>query len=84
MTPALEGLICRTAADRAKFEEACAECFATQGGKHVLTVLCAACHPLMHVPGMSDHEHGRAEVVATLWRFGAQTAALPQPTPPTT
>jgi hypothetical protein len=52
------------------FGKACKTIFFTAAGRHVLAVLCGGAHPLKHSPGMSEQEHGRSEVVATLWRFG--------------
>lgn len=80
MIPAFEAIVCRTAEARAEFEDVCADVFSTTKGKRLLHILCSAAHPLEHTPGLTDHEHGRREVVATLWRFGAQTAALPAST----
>jgi hypothetical protein len=72
-------------ADKKQFLEDCRTIFATSEGIRVLARLCAAQHPLRHAPGMTDHEHGAAEVVATLWRYGAPSnsfPAIPQPTSP--
>ncbi len=77
---AFETLIAPTKAAQAEFMQDCLECFASAAGKRVLASLVAAAHPLRHIPGMTDHEHGRAEVVATLWRFGANSPTLPEPT----
>lgn len=76
---ALELLLGRTAEERATFERDCKLCFATDAGAAVLARLCAVLHPLAHVPGMSEHDHGRHEVVATLWRYGATSATPPEP-----
>ena len=80
---AFEQIIAPTKQAQAEFAQDCLECFASAAGKRVLQLLVAAAHPLQHIPGMTDHEHGRAEVVATLWRFGANSPQLPEPTPPT-
>ena len=82
---AFEQLIAPTKQAQAEFAQDCVECFTSGAGKRVLAALVAAAHPLCHIPGMTDHEHGRAEVVATLWRFGANTPQIPAPqqTPPT-
>jgi hypothetical protein len=45
------------------FGEACRAIFSTPQGRHVLAVLCGAAHPLKHSQGMTEHEHGRSEVV---------------------
>lgn len=58
------------------FGEACRIIFSTAAGKHVLAILCGGAHPLKHSPGMSEHEHGRSEVVATLWRFGSSDRTI--------
>lgn len=29
---------------------------------------------------MTPHQHGQAEVIATLWRFGSLSPTLPEPT----
>lgn len=57
--------------DAKRFREACAVVFGTTEGKTILGMLCNARHPLKHTEGMSAHDHGQAEVVATLWRFGS-------------
>lgn len=65
--------------ERAKaFRNACRLIFSTQEGRYVLAALCGAAHPLKHSDGMTTHEHGQSEVVATLWRFGSTEAALPE------
>jgi hypothetical protein len=58
------------------FGEACRAIFSTAQGRHVLAALCGAAHPLKHSAGMSEHEHGRSEVVATLWRFGSSDRTI--------
>ena len=68
----LEGLIGATPKERMAFEKDCAETFASEAGTRVLAMLCAVAHPLRHGPGMTEHEHGRAEVVALLWRYAAR------------
>lgn len=55
--------------DAQRFHKACASVFNTPEGKTVLGMLCNAAHPLKHTAGMSEHDHGQAEVVAALWRF---------------
>lgn len=47
--------------------------FATEAGKRVLKRLTAVVHPLDHAPIenpiLSAHHHGRAEVLAFLWKY---------------
>ena len=63
--------------DQAKaFGAACRTIFSTPAGRLVLAALCGVAHPLKHAPGMSEHEHGRSEVVATLWRFGSSDRTI--------
>lgn len=83
---AFEKRVAPTNEQAAAFMADCLECFASAAGKRVLSALVAAAHPLEHTPGMTEHEHGRREVVATLWRFGASSPSLPPQTqtPPTT
>lgn len=69
-----------TQAVKDQFQADCHEIFGFEAGKRVLHRLCQACHPLGHLPGMTDHQHGNAEVVALLWRYGAHSPALPEPT----
>ena len=57
----------------------CQKVFGTGEGKALLSKLCAARHPMMHHDGMTEHEHGQAEVIATLWRFGALSPVPPEP-----
>jgi hypothetical protein len=67
----------RTPAEQLEeFRADCRAIFSTQQGRRVLAKLCGVAHPLRHSPGMSEHEHGRAEVVATLWRFGSSDRAI--------
>ena len=63
--------------EQGKFKKACERIFATEEGRVVLGALCRARHPMHHFSGMTDHAHGQAEVVATLWRYGS-----PEPVPP--
>lgn len=63
------------------FRNACLAIFGTPQGKYVLAALCGAAHPLQHTADMTAHDHGQREVVATLWRYGANEAALPEPNP---
>lgn len=72
--------VCPTAAVRKQFEADCREVFGTPAGGRVLARLCMARHPLAHFDGMTPHQHGQAEVIATLWRFGSTSPTLPQPT----
>jgi hypothetical protein len=60
-----------------RFEAAARAIFSTEEGKVVLAMLCGAAHPLKHSEGMTEHEHGHSEVVATLWRFGSSNTAIP-------
>lgn len=78
-----ETLICPTQIARKAFASDCYETFNTEAGRRLLATLCQAQHPLAHLDGMTAHEHGRAEVIATLWRFGSGDSSLPikQPTP---
>lgn len=71
MTP-LESIICHNAEAKAAFAADCAECFGSIAGARLLATLCAVAHPLAHIPGMTDHQHGRAEVVALMWRYAAK------------
>lgn len=80
---AFEQLVGKTQAELTEFANDCAECFSTPSGRRVLSALVAAAHPLEHTPGLSDHEHGRREVVATLWRFGPTPILPKQHAPPT-
>lgn len=54
-----------------QFAADCRSVFSTPAGARVLARLCMGQHPMMHWAGMTAHEHGAAEVVATLWRYGA-------------
>ncbi len=76
-----ETRVCPTAEARKQFAADCREIFMTPAGQRVLARLCIAQHPLMHAPGMPEHAHGNAEVVATLWRYGATDFTPPQPEP---
>ncbi len=59
-----------------RFKELCASIFQGVEGAELLAFLCAAEHPLDHTPGASDHQHGRREVIAALWRNGAGTNVI--------
>lgn len=59
------------------FRAAARTIFSSAEGKIVLAALCGAAHPLKHSDGMTPHEHGQSEVVATLWRFGSSDTAIP-------
>ncbi len=74
-TPSLEDLFTNTFPDQKTFAQDCAEAFASEAGSRVLAMLCTVIHPLRHTPGMTDHEHGRAEVVSLLWRHAAKDNA---------
>jgi len=75
-----EAALCPTAAVRKQFEADCREVFGTPAGGRVLARLCLTRHPLAHADGMTAHQHGQAEVIATLWRYGSTSPTLPQPT----
>lgn len=75
----LEAILCPTPEETAAFALDCRDTFDTPAGQRLLARLCAAAHPMQHSPGMTEHEHGRHEVVATLWRFGAASLVPPQP-----
>ncbi len=77
MSQPFETRLCPTAEVRKQFAADCHEIFSTPAGARVLARLCMAQHPMAHVDGMTAHAHGNAEVVATLWRYGAQTNSLP-------
>lgn len=79
-----EDIICPSAEDKEAFQLECRDVFNSPSGRRILARLCMAAHPLQHTPGMSDHEHGRREVVATLWRFGSVELLPPEPTTPPT
>jgi hypothetical protein len=79
-----EERICPTQEARNQFASDCHEIFGTPAGARVLHRLCAAAHPLMHTPGMPEHAHGNAEVVAALWRYGSASNSLTHQTPTTT
>lgn len=79
MTPPLESIICGTQEDATAFGLDCQAIFSTPAGGRVLARLCAAAHPMLHAPGMTDHERGRHEVVATLWRYGSRELLPPSP-----
>lgn len=81
---AFEQLVCPTQAEQEAFREECAECFSHPLGQRLLARLCAASHPLEHTPGMTDHEHGRREVIATIWRFTSNGASLAKAQAPQT
>lgn len=57
----------------------CQKVFGSADGKTLLSKLCAARHPMLHTEDMTPHEHGQAEVVAMLWRFGALDPRPPEP-----
>ena len=80
-----EKLLCPSQPREEEVKKLFAEVFGTPAGQKLITTLCAVQNPLCHTPGMTEHEHGRAEVVATLYRYGAQTAFVPgnTTTPPT-
>lgn len=59
-----------------RFQAAARAIFATSEGRIVLGMLCGAAHPLKHSDGMTPHEHGQSEVVATLWRFGSSDTVI--------
>ncbi|WP_050025158.1 hypothetical protein [Verrucomicrobium sp. BvORR034] len=59
-----------------RFREAARAVFGSAEGRLVLAMLCRAAHPLQHTQGMTEHEHGQCEVVATLWRFGSAEAGI--------
>jgi hypothetical protein len=59
-----------------RFREAARSVFGSAEGRLVLAMLCRAAHPLQHTQGMTEHEHGQCEVVATLWRFGSTEAGI--------
>ena len=59
-----------------EFRADCRAIFSTAQGRRVLAKLVGVAHPLKHSPGMTEHEHGRSEVVATLWRFGSSDRAI--------
>lgn len=73
----------RPAAEK-QFREDMADIFGTEEGRRVLARLCMAQHPLAHVDGMTAHQHGNAEVVAMIWRYGSQSNSLPPIQPETT
>lgn len=79
-----EERLIRKPEDAERFRDLAQRVFGNEHGKALLSRLCAARHPLMHHDGMTEHEHGQAEVIATLWRFGATDPIPPQPQPPTT
>lgn len=64
--------------EREAFRSWCQKAFDGPEGRAVLAALCAAAHPMEHSPALTDHDHGRREVIATLWRYGAIS-----PIPPT-
>lgn len=76
-----EDKVCPTEAVKEQFNEDCREIFGGLAGRRVLLRLCQAVHPMQHTPGMSDHTHGNAEVVALLWRYGSCDLIPPQPEP---
>lgn len=78
-----EDRLCPTREVRKQFADDCHEIFRTPAGARVLARLCMTVHPLAHVDGMTPHQHGQAEVIATLWRFGSLSPDLPQPEPKT-
>ncbi|CAB4163577.1 hypothetical protein UFOVP813_33 [uncultured Caudovirales phage] len=73
----LESLLCGDAAQAEAFALDCRDAFESPAGQRLLARLCAVAHPMQHTPGMTDHEHGRHEVVATLWRYGASSLTPP-------
>ncbi|MDB6117910.1 MAG: hypothetical protein JWO08_1691 [Verrucomicrobiaceae bacterium] len=81
MIAPFEAILTGTPAKREVFETLCRSVFHTPNGQELLTLLCAAAHPMAHLSGMTEHEHGRSEVVATLWRFGVQNVVKPPPQP---
>lgn len=64
-----------------RFKELCSSVFQGVEGAELLAMLCTAEHPLDHTPGATDHQHGRREVIASLWRFGSGTNAIFTVTP---
>lgn len=63
--------------DRAKkFRELAVQTFGDGTGKQLLAMLCGAANPLEHRDGMTPHEHGQREVVATLWRWGSSSTSV--------
>jgi hypothetical protein len=76
---ALEALLCPDKEQAEAFALDCRDAFDSPAGQRLLTRLCAVAHPMQHYPGMTEHEHGRHEVVATLWRFGAASLTPPKP-----
>lgn len=69
--------------DARELRNLCQSVFGGEHGRALLSKLCAARHPMMHHEAMTPHEHGQAEVIATLWRFGAIDPIPPQPQPQT-
>lgn len=74
----LEKQICPTPEAAQEFKILCQNAFNSPSGKKLLKILCEARHPLAHLPGMSDHMHGNCEVVALLWRYGAEEFVPPE------
>lgn len=67
------------------FWQDCVTIFTTPAGERVLARLCRLASPLGHRaiadPVLSAHAHGRAEVVASLWRR-SQEVVEPRHAPP--
>lgn len=72
-----ESRCCQGKGVEQQFRADCQTVFGTAEGARVLHRLVQAAHPLAHLPGMTEHDHGNAEVVACLWRYGAATNDLP-------
>lgn len=60
-----------------QFAKVCGDAMQTLAGRRLLTILCAARHPLSHMEGMTAHQHGNCEVVSLLWRYGSDQPTLP-------
>ena len=73
-----EELLIKKPEDAEVFHNLCQRVFASPDGRALLAKLCAARHPMKHAEGMTPHEHGQAEVIATLWRFGAINTLPPE------
>lgn len=67
-----------------QFAKICGDALQTLAGRRLLTILCAARHPLSHADGMTAHQHGNCEVVSLLWRYGSDQPTLPVEAAPKT
>lgn len=71
----------RQARTKGRFKDLCSDVFQSPEGAELLALLCSAEHPLDHTPGGTDHQHGRREVIAALWRHGSSRNVIPESDP---